>query len=111
LLQRAERGTDELIEGVDLLHDRICAAYRGLFGLIAEMDRRELWRDSGARDMARWLWMRYGLSEWKAHRWIACAHALQGLPHISEAFASGRARRGQGGGAHPVWPRPRQKAR
>ena len=39
--------------------------------------------------MAHWLWMRYGISDWKARRWIAAAHALQGLPRISEAFASG----------------------
>jgi hypothetical protein len=39
--------------------------------------------------MAQWLWMRYGLSDWKARRWIASAHALESLPVISEAFASG----------------------
>src|SRR5207253_333152 len=62
---------------------------RELFKLIAEIDRAQLWRGSGARDMAHWLWMRYGLSEWKARRWIQAAHALEGLPRISEAFASG----------------------
>jgi hypothetical protein len=39
--------------------------------------------------MAHWLWMRYGLSEWKARRWIAAAHALESLPAVSAAFASG----------------------
>lgn len=39
--------------------------------------------------MAHWLSMRYGISDWKARRWIAAAHALEGLPRISEAFASG----------------------
>jgi hypothetical protein len=33
--------------------------------------------------------MRYGISWWKATRWIASAHALEGLPLLSEAFASG----------------------
>jgi hypothetical protein len=33
--------------------------------------------------------MRYGISEWKARRWIASAHALENLPRISEAFSSG----------------------
>jgi hypothetical protein len=39
--------------------------------------------------MAQWLWMRYGISDWKARRWIDCAHALEELPLIAEAFASG----------------------
>jgi hypothetical protein len=39
--------------------------------------------------MAHWLWMRLGISDWKARRWIAAAHALESLPRISEAFASG----------------------
>src|SRR6266511_4082425 len=39
--------------------------------------------------MAHWLGMRYGISDWKAHRWIAAAHALEDLPLLSEAFSSG----------------------
>jgi hypothetical protein len=33
--------------------------------------------------------MRYGISHWKALRWIAASHALEHLPRISGAFASG----------------------
>jgi len=33
--------------------------------------------------------MRYGISYWKARRWIAAAYALEDLPLLSEAFASG----------------------
>jgi hypothetical protein len=33
--------------------------------------------------------MRYGISSWKAHRWIACAYALERLPRIAAAFANG----------------------
>jgi hypothetical protein len=47
------------------------------------------WQDSGARDMAAWLSMRYGISGWKARRWIAAAHALEELPRIGEAFSRG----------------------
>ena len=78
-----------LIERVDGTHCRISHTQRELFSLIAEVDRRELWRDSGARDMAQWLWMRYGLSDWKARRWIAAAHAIEDLPAIAEAFSAG----------------------
>jgi hypothetical protein len=33
--------------------------------------------------------MRYGISAWKAHRWIHAAHTLEDLPMISEALTSG----------------------
>jgi len=33
--------------------------------------------------------MRYGMSEWKARRWIAASHALEALPRMGEAFARG----------------------
>jgi hypothetical protein len=33
--------------------------------------------------------MRYGISCWKARRWIGAAHALEGLPRLSESLASG----------------------
>jgi hypothetical protein len=81
--------TDALINGIDAFHSHISGAQRGLFRLIAEADRREAWQDSGARDMAHWLSMRQGISTWKAHRWIAAAHAFEQLPRLSEAFSSG----------------------
>jgi hypothetical protein len=34
--------------------------------------------------------MRYGLSGWKARRWIAAAHALLHLPRIADSLATGR---------------------
>src|SRR6266542_6284979 len=74
---------------MDAQHAGVCASQRQLFSLIAEADQCKAWRDSGVWDMAHWLWMRYGISDWKARRWIAAAHALEGLPQISEAFASG----------------------
>jgi hypothetical protein len=63
-----DRSTEALIEGMDAQHPRVSMAQRELFSLIAEVDAREGWRDSGARDMAHWLKMRYGLSCWKAGR-------------------------------------------
>jgi hypothetical protein len=81
--------SDELIAAVDGLHARACLAQREMLASIAEVDRRDAWRDSGARDTAHWLGMRYGISAWKAHRWIAAAYALEGLPRLSRAFAHG----------------------
>lgn len=83
------RSDSELIGAIDAANARVCLAQRELFSLIAEVDRREAWRDSGARGSAHWLVMRYGISLWKAHRWIAAAHALEGLPGLSDAFACG----------------------
>jgi Domain of unknown function (DUF222)/HNH endonuclease len=84
-----ERTDGELIDAVDDSHRRISSSQRDLFRLIAESDRRKLWRGSGARDMAHWLGMRYGISQWKARRWIAAAHELEVLPDLSRAFSSG----------------------
>jgi hypothetical protein len=64
-------------------------AHQELFRLIAEADRTESWFGEGARDMAHWLSMRYGISQWKARRWIAAAHALRELPRLTELFACG----------------------
>jgi Domain of unknown function (DUF222) len=79
---------EALIELIDARH-RSIAQLRELFRLIADCDRLEVWRDSGARDLAHWLAMRCGVSEWKARRWITCAHALDTLPLTAAAFASG----------------------
>ena len=86
---RDEQTDDELIEGIDVCHARVGDAQRAMFELIARGDRRELWRDWGARDMAHWLSMRYGISHWKASRWISASHALKDLPRISQAFTCG----------------------
>lgn len=78
-----------LIGAMDAAHAVVSQAQRELLRLIAELDRRDAWEGHGARDAAHWLSMRYGLSAWKAHRWIAAAHALEGLPRLSDAFAGG----------------------
>jgi hypothetical protein len=79
----------DLTSEMDGWHARSCAAQRKLLSCIAEADRQCLWKQDGARDMAHWLWMRYGLSEWRARRWVAAAHALGSLPAIGAAFESG----------------------
>ena len=83
------RSSRELIEDIDVRNARISRDQRDLLADIAMGDRREVWRDSGARDMAQWLAIRYGISDWKARRWIAAGHALEALPRLAEAFTSG----------------------
>jgi hypothetical protein len=63
--------------------------HREFFTLIEEVDRTRAWADDGARDLAQWMWMRYGMSDWKARRFIETAAALPHLPAISEALGSG----------------------
>lgn len=83
------RSEDELIREIDAEHARLAASHRRLLRLLADVDRRSSWRDVGARDTAHWLSIRYGVSQWKARRWIAAAHALEKLPRTSEALGSG----------------------
>jgi Domain of unknown function (DUF222)/HNH endonuclease len=86
---REERNDQELLEAVDASHRDASRAQRELLGHLAEVDRRALWRGSGARDMAHWLSMRQGISQWKARRWIAAAHALEHLTDLARALSRG----------------------
>lgn len=74
---------------LDAAHASVGRAQLMFLQLVAAADRFETWRNSGARDTAHWLGMRYGISQWKARRWIAAAHALEALPRISEALHEG----------------------
>jgi hypothetical protein len=62
---------------MDASHARVCAEQRRFFTLIAEADRRSVWEHDGAHDTAHRLKTRYGVSDWKARRWIGAAHALE----------------------------------
>jgi Domain of unknown function (DUF222)/HNH endonuclease len=83
------RDDEDVIERLDAAHAVACSAQREMLRLIARVDRFELWRGSGARDTAHFVCMRYGISEWKARRWVRAAHALGGLPRLSDALARG----------------------
>ena len=79
----------ESVEQLDRLHVDISAGQRELLAYVAECDERGLWHDDGCRDMAQWLSGRFGISNWAARRWVDAAHALERLPHLSEALESG----------------------
>jgi len=79
----------DLVAAADAANARMGAANLELLGLIAEIDRAGAWEDDGARDLAHWVSMRYGISAWKAHRWVAAAAALARLPLTAAALASG----------------------
>src|SRR5947208_11094941 len=80
---------DEVVEELDAMHRLVSSGQRRMLQLIVVADREGTWRDDGARDCAHWLSMRYGISWWKAHRWLKAAHALEELPHLADALASG----------------------
>jgi hypothetical protein len=84
-----DNDNEALVRSIDAEHARIAAAQRRMLRLIAQADRRKRWVEDGARDTAHWLSMRYGISYWKAQRWISAAHALESLPNVSDALASG----------------------
>ena len=83
-------GDPQLLARIDDAHRRACSAEHELVQLCAEIDRTGTWRDDGARDAAHWLAMRFGVSLWKARRWIAAGKELPVLPALSDAFEAGR---------------------
>jgi len=78
-----------LIAVADALNSHIAAAQTALLDVIAEVDRRGARRESGARDLAHWVSIRYGMSWWKADRWVKAAAALLDLPVVVGALESG----------------------
>jgi hypothetical protein len=92
LTERVRLGAldDDLVARADRLHELIGRSMRELFAVFVEIDRAGAWRDDGARDLAHWIQMRYGISAWKAHRWIEAASALEALPQIARALETGQ---------------------
>jgi hypothetical protein len=74
---------------IDRLHADIGARQRAMLRHILTADRQRVWQADGCRNMAEWLAGRLGISKWAAHRWVDAAQALEGLPVISQAFATG----------------------
>ena len=78
------------IAAADEANEAIGRAQRTFLSALVRIDRDGLWQGQGARDTAHWVCMRYGISGWKARRWIAAAHALEGLPALASALEGGR---------------------
>jgi hypothetical protein len=83
-------GDEDLLASMDAEYLAMCRAQRRLLSHIAEFDRRGLWQDIEASCMAHWVSMRYGISGWKAERWVAAAAALESLPELAQALCAGR---------------------
>jgi len=68
---------------------QLCAASKGLLDVIRELDRRDAWETEGAHDMAHWVSIAFGLSQWRAARWVEAAEALSLLPRVAQALETG----------------------
>jgi hypothetical protein len=81
--------TTSLLAAADAAHARVGKAQLRLLAMIRALDGAETWLDEGARDAAHLVSMRYGISCWKARRWIGAAHALASLPRLARSLATG----------------------
>jgi Domain of unknown function (DUF222)/HNH endonuclease len=77
------------IERADAANARVGEAQRDLLVAILDIEREDAWIDDGARDLAHWVSMRYGVSHWKACRWIDAARSFERLPQLAGALAHG----------------------
>ncbi len=85
------RDTTERLEAeVCTLAGQIAAATCRFVLLIAELDRREAWKEWGCRSMAHWLSWKCALSLTAAREHVRVGRALESLPLITAAFGDGR---------------------
>jgi hypothetical protein len=85
----AMRSIDQLASEICTLSGHINAANHRLLQLIAEFDQRKGWATSGAQSCAHWLNWKCGIAIGAAREKVRVARALENLPRISAAMASG----------------------
>jgi hypothetical protein len=83
------RSIDELVSEICTLAGHINAANHRFLILIAEFDRRHGWSDSATQSCAHWLNWKCGIAIGAAREKVRVARALEGLPKVSAAMASG----------------------
>ena len=84
------RPIDELAAEICTLTGHINAANHRWLMLIAEFDRRKGWSDSATQSCAHWLNWKCGIAMGAAREKVRVARALENLPKISAAMASGK---------------------
>lgn len=83
------RSIDELQAEICTLAGHINAATHRFLILIAEFDRRNGWSDCATQSCAHWLNWKCGIALGAAREKVRVARALESLPRISAAMASG----------------------
>jgi hypothetical protein len=81
--------TERLEADVCTLAAQISAATCRWLALVAELDRREAYKEWGCASMAQWLSWKCGQSMVTARQRVRVARALERLPAIRERFAAG----------------------
>ena len=81
---------DQLGAQITELCSYIYAAESRLLTLIHEFDEKEYWAGQGLCSCAHWLNFKCGISMGAARERVRVAHALAGLPKISEGFSKGK---------------------
>jgi hypothetical protein len=84
------RSIDQLATEICTLAGRINAANHQFLELIAEFDRRQGWSDSATQSCAHWLNWKCGIAIGAAREKVRVARALERLPKVSAAMASGQ---------------------
>jgi hypothetical protein len=84
------RPLDELAGEICTLSGHINAANHRFLLLIAEFDRRNGWSDGATQSCAHWLNWKCGVALGAAREKVRAARALEKLPKISAAMASGK---------------------
>lgn len=80
----------DVLDRMDSAHVMVGRLERERLTAILDCDRDDAWAGHGARSHAEFLAGRYGISQWKARRWIGTAYALEHLPLTAHALESGR---------------------
>ena len=84
------RPIDELAAEICTLAGHINAANHRFLALIAEFDRRNGWAQAGTQSCAHWLNWQCGIAMGAAREKVRVARALDALPRVSAAMASGK---------------------
>ena len=88
------RPIKELVAEICTLAGHINAANHRFLTLVAEFDRRKGWSDSATQSCAHWLNCKCGIAMGAAREKVRVAHALENLPKVTAAMASGGLCRG-----------------
>ncbi|HEX2295402.1 MAG TPA: DUF222 domain-containing protein, partial [Actinomycetota bacterium] len=79
----------ELYEAFEADRCALGVRNRRYLRLIAEFDKRALWRRDGCRHMGQWLALEYGVTVSEGLRRVHAAHAIEELPITAAALVDG----------------------
>ena len=85
-----QRPLSDILDEVSELSARIQAATYRMLTLIRELDERADWYARGARSCAHYLAWHIGIDLGTAREKVRVAHALAGLPAVSDSFRRGK---------------------